>query len=84
MVFRTQRRFIAGAVCPRCSKMDKLVVFKKDGHTVRECVSCGYHQQMASSPTFEPLPTRLDAVREKTQVEERREVVRIITSDKTG
>ncbi len=34
------RRFIAGAVCPRCGEMDKLVV---DSETrQRECVSCGF------------------------------------------
>jgi uncharacterized metal-binding protein (TIGR02443 family) len=37
------RRFIAGAVCPRCGKMDKLVV---DGERdVRECVACGFLEQ---------------------------------------
>ena len=34
------RRFIAGAVCPRCGEMDKLVV-DSDADT-RECVRCGY------------------------------------------
>jgi len=35
-----RRRFIAGAVCPRCGKMDKLVI---DLDTdLRECVSCGF------------------------------------------
>ena len=34
------RRFIAGAVCPRCGLMDKLLV---DSETERrECVSCGF------------------------------------------
>lgn len=33
-------RFIAGAVCPRCSAMDKIVV---DPDTdSRRCVSCGF------------------------------------------
>jgi len=33
-------RFIAGAVCPRCSAMDKIVV---DPQTdTRRCVSCGF------------------------------------------
>ncbi|PCJ46391.1 MAG: hypothetical protein COA99_02930 [Moraxellaceae bacterium] len=36
------RRFIAGAVCPECQQMDKIVTYKKDGEDVAECVSCGY------------------------------------------
>lgn len=39
------RRFIAGAVCPKCAEMDKLVMFSNDeGEEVRECVACGYTQ----------------------------------------
>jgi uncharacterized metal-binding protein (TIGR02443 family) len=80
MVFRAQRRFIAGAVCPKCAVMDKLVVFKKDDKSFRECVSCGYHQEMKFSPTFKPLPTRLDLAKEKAKKdEESQEVVRIVT-----
>jgi len=36
------RRFIAGAVCPECQQMDKIVTYKKDGEDIAECVSCGY------------------------------------------
>jgi uncharacterized metal-binding protein (TIGR02443 family) len=40
-----KRRFIAGAVCPKCAEMDKTVMFTNDeGEEVRECVSCGYSQ----------------------------------------
>ncbi len=40
-----KRRFIAGAVCPKCTEMDKTVMFTNDeGEEVRECVSCGYSQ----------------------------------------
>lgn len=35
-----RRRFIAGAVCPRCAKMDKIVM-NMDTET-RECVACGF------------------------------------------
>ena len=37
------RRFIAGAVCPRCGEMDKLVVDSETDQ--RECVRCGYRDQ---------------------------------------
>ena len=36
------RRFIAGAVCPECQQMDKIVTYKKEGNDIAECVSCGY------------------------------------------
>ena len=39
------RRFIAGAVCPKCSEMDRTVMYSNDdGDEVRECISCGYSQ----------------------------------------
>ena len=36
------KRFIAGAVCPSCAALDRLVIFKENGLTVRECVACGF------------------------------------------
>lgn len=38
--FRTTRRFIAGAVCPRCAAMDRIVVDLDSDQ--RECVACGF------------------------------------------
>jgi uncharacterized protein len=38
-----RRRFIAGAVCPRCSLMDKIVVNLDTDQ--RECVACGFSEQ---------------------------------------
>ncbi|WP_420588786.1 YheV family putative zinc ribbon protein [Bacterioplanoides sp.] len=39
------RRFIAGAVCPKCSEMDRTVIYSNDdGEEVRECISCGFIQ----------------------------------------
>ena len=51
------RRFIAGAVCPRCGKMDKLVV---DSDTEqRECVSCGFADARPSETPAE-IKTRVN------------------------
>ena len=48
-MFISNKRFIAGAVCPKCSKMDKLIVYKNDdGREVRECVVCDYQDIMKS------------------------------------
>ncbi len=36
------KRFIAGAVCPACSKMDTIRMYQQDGISHRECVECGF------------------------------------------
>ena len=60
-----RRRFIAGAVCPRCARMDKIVVDLDTDH--RECVACGYTEQrpgqerpgQENSVPITELPTRV-------------------------
>ncbi|MGR6871958.1 YheV family putative zinc ribbon protein [Pseudomonas sp. HK3] len=48
-MFKATKRFIAGAVCPKCAEMDKLVMYKnEDGRDVRECVACDYSDIMKS------------------------------------
>jgi uncharacterized metal-binding protein (TIGR02443 family) len=46
------RRFIAGAVCPRCALQDKLVVDTDVG--LRECVSCGFTDERPQEAPAEP------------------------------
>lgn len=49
-------RFIAGAVCPRCSAMDRIVV-SPDGET-RSCIDCGFTDgRPADTPDM--VPTRV-------------------------
>jgi uncharacterized metal-binding protein (TIGR02443 family) len=38
----TQKRFIAGAVCPACSEPDKIKMWNVGSVPHRECVGCGY------------------------------------------
>lgn len=62
-----RRRFIAGAVCPRCARMDKIIVDLDTDQ--RECVSCGFsegrpEQSATSTPAKSPVavqevPTRV-------------------------
>lgn len=40
------KRFIAGAVCPRCGELDKLRTWSDDVKEYRECVSCEYQDAM--------------------------------------
>lgn len=51
------RRFIAGAVCPRCSAMDKIAVDLELDQ--RFCVSCGFTEARPKNPTAEELSTRV-------------------------
>ena len=59
----TPKRFIAGAVCPRCAEMDKLTMYVDEaGQQIRECVSCGYSDRMTDQGP-EELPTRVNQLR---------------------
>jgi len=76
--FVARRRFIAGAVCPRCAAMDKLVV---DLHSdERSCVACGFSEaRPAAPPQAAPaeLPTRVSRASAR-RVETEAEVVRLL------
>ncbi len=53
-----KRRFIAGAVCPRCAAMDKIVVDLETD--ARECVSCGFTEgRPKGAVTTTEVPTRV-------------------------
>jgi len=54
---RPPRRFIAGAVCPECRAVDRIVLEEADGERRRLCVSCGYSDTMVKEAGVEP-PTR--------------------------
>jgi uncharacterized metal-binding protein (TIGR02443 family) len=55
--FRPRRRFIAGAVCPRCAAMDRLVVDLDTDR--RECVACGFSEARPEPPAASEVPTRV-------------------------
>lgn len=59
-----KRRFIAGAVCPRCAQMDKVVMYDDaEGHRIRECVSCGYRDALDEQGQPTELETRVNQAR---------------------
>ncbi len=54
------KRFIAGAVCPQCQQLDKIILYVENGDKFFECVKCGYkekEQTPAAKPTPKPAPT---------------------------
>lgn len=81
MAYSTTRRFVAGAVCPRCSEMDKLVVYNEEGKDYRECIACGYKEEMRFKPVTRELDTRVNQTEDdKNDVQ----VVNILSFDKNN
>ena len=56
----TPRRFVAGAKCPQCQALDKVVMLREAGIQYRECVSCGYRDEMRFEQQFRELETRVN------------------------
>jgi uncharacterized metal-binding protein (TIGR02443 family) len=73
MAYSEKRRFIAGAVCPKCSTMDTLVVYRLEERDYRECVSCGFREEMHFKPQVRELDTRVN-----TSADEKREQVQVV------
>ena len=66
---KTVKRFIAGAVCPRCSEMDKITMFEEDGTQFRECVACGFKDQQGGLEESSELETRVNQSPQEAKVE---------------
>lgn len=79
MAYSSKRRFMAGAVCPRCSKMDTIVVYNLDTKDFRECVECGFKEEMRLNIAASELATRVNHG-EETQSDV--QVIQIIPRDK--
>jgi uncharacterized metal-binding protein (TIGR02443 family) len=73
------RRFIAGAVCPRCGATDTTVVDRDSDR--RECVACGFGEARPPAPQREPR-TRVN--RPQRRSEAPAEAVRLIEDDVAG
>lgn len=61
----SRRRFIAGAVCPRCALMDKIVVDLDTDQ--RECVACGFSEARPGDGDPKP-PAAIGVVEISTRV----------------
>lgn len=53
-----RRRFIAGAVCPECRAVDRIVLEDADDVRRRRCVACGHTDELVRESAVEPS-TRL-------------------------
>ena len=56
----TPRRFIAGAVCPKCAQMDRLVSYSNEQGTFKECVACGFIEKQIVQVAPSELDTRVN------------------------
>lgn len=72
------KRFIAGAVCPKCGTMDTVRSYEQEGHLYRECVSCDFSDAMdAHQGPSDELPTRVNQT-DKLVFDEGTQVVKLI------
>ncbi len=55
----TTRRFIAGAICPKCKAIDKIVLHKQGDQQQRECVACGFKDDLQDLGAAPELTTRV-------------------------
>ena len=57
-----KKRFIAGAVCPACSELDKIQMWDVAGVPHRECVACGFSDTLDAQGNSVPreLGTRVN------------------------
>lgn len=58
------KRFVAGAVCPSCNAMDKLVIYMGESPQRRECVACGYSDTLDDNGNIRELSTRVNGPRD--------------------
>lgn len=56
----TPKRFIAGAVCPKCAEMDRLVSYSNEEGTFKECVVCGFIEKQLVQVETSELDTRVN------------------------
>ncbi|GAB3370389.1 hypothetical protein GCM10027567_03870 [Spongiibacter taiwanensis] len=65
MTTQYPKRFIAGAVCPKCAEMDKTVLYRvSELEQVRECVRCGFKESIRDDENSpEEVQTRVNQPR---------------------
>ncbi|NCP65138.1 MAG: YheV family putative metal-binding protein [Paraglaciecola sp.] len=44
MVKKIKKRFVAGAVCPKCKATDSIMLYFENNVEKIECVHCDYHE----------------------------------------
>ncbi len=70
------KRFIAGASCPKCSEMDKIFTFESEDKKYRACTRCDFKEEMRFENNKKELETRVNRIEEQTS--ESAQVVRLM------
>jgi uncharacterized metal-binding protein (TIGR02443 family) len=73
------KRFIAGAVCPKCAEMDRLVSYTNDDGTFKECVACGFLEKQIVQIETNELGTRVNHFPEGEEEQDDIQVVQLIS-----
>lgn len=74
------KRFIAGASCPKCSEQDKIFTYERDGKKYRACTRCDFDEEMRFENHKRELETRVNRAAEPSV--EKAQVVRLIDPGK--
>lgn len=48
-MFKANKHFIAGAVCPRCGELDVVIIWKDENNNFRSCINCDYQESIDDS-----------------------------------
>ncbi len=64
-MFKANKRFIAGAVCPKCKAVDKLVMYKEDDTNYRECIACDFTDKLHINAVGPELETRVNQTEDR-------------------
>jgi len=54
------KRFIAGASCPKCSELDKIFTYDEEGKRYRACARCDFNEEMRFENNKKELETRVN------------------------
>lgn len=76
------KRFIAGASCPKCSEMDKVFTYESEGKKYRACTRCDFNEEMRFENHKRELETRVNRVDEPAT--ESAQVVRLMDPANTN
>ena len=60
-----KRRFIAGAKCPKCEAMDRIVMLTQDDAEWIECIECGYSENRPTHVEEPAIPDEIGVIQFK-------------------
>lgn len=77
-----KKRFIAGAICPRCKATDRIVMYRVGDTDYRECVECGFRDELRFKSGLREIQTRVNTPQE--QIAKETQVVKLLEPQNQG